>query len=109
MKFEIINPSDEAYIEGDFKICCLATLFFGDGKYGLQQVGGDLTMPILFFEPRPDEWFKSQFGKPLKELLDEVSKEELGKALLSVKLARKRTSLNDFTSYANALGRKLIA
>lgn len=29
MKFEIINPSDKAYIEGEFKVCCVATLLFG--------------------------------------------------------------------------------
>jgi len=107
MKFEIINPSDEAYIEGDFKSCCLATLFFGNVQYGLKQVDGDLEMPLFIFGDA-DEWLTKQFGKTLEKLLAETSKEEIGKALLSVHLVRERSSLNDFTTYAYNLGKKLL-
>jgi len=107
MKFEIINPSDEAYIEGDFKVCCLATLAFGEGAYGLTQVGGDLEMPLLLFGTY-DKWLKTQFGKTLKELISETSKEDIGKALMTVHLVRERSSLNDFTSYANQLGKHFL-
>ncbi|MDH5665949.1 MAG: hypothetical protein OEY10_06605 [Nitrosopumilus sp.] len=107
MKFEIINPSDEAYIEGEFKICCLATLIFGNGKYALKEIDGDLEMPLLLFGTA-DEWLKKQFGKSFEELLNETSKEELGKALLSVHLVKKRSSLNDFTSRANLLGKRIL-
>jgi hypothetical protein len=107
MKFEIINPSDEAYIEGNFKSCCLATLFFGNGQYGLKQVEGDLEMPLFIFG-NADEWLKKQFGKTLDDLLKETSKEEIGKALLSVHLVGERSSLNDFTSYAHNLGKMLM-
>lgn len=107
MIFEIINPSDEAYIEGEFKHCCLATLFFGEGHYGLQQVDGDLKMPLFLFGS-PDKWLIEQFGKNLEDLLKETSKEDIGKALLTVKLVRERSSLNDFTTYAQNLGKKLL-
>lgn len=107
MKFEIINPSDEAYIEGDFKTCVLATLIFGEGKYALKQVDGDLEMPLLLFGTG-EKWLKEQFGKSFTELLDEVGKEKIGKALVSVHLVRERSSLNDFTSYANELGKKML-
>jgi len=115
MKFEIINPSDEAYIEGDFKTCVLATLLFGEGKYGLvevddnlQQKESGLEMPLFLLGYGLDEWLKKQFGKTLKQLLDETSKEDIGKALLSVHLVRERSSLNDFTSYANSLGKRML-
>lgn len=108
MKFQIINPSDEAMIEGDFKLCVLATLSFGEGKYALKQVDGDLEMPLFLFGLGVDEWLKKQFGKGFTDLLDETTKEELGKVLLSVHLVGERSSLNDFTSYANELGKKLL-
>ena len=107
MKFEIINPSDKAYIEGDFKTCVVATLVFGNGQYGLQQVDGDMEMPVLLFGTAK-KWLKEQFGKSFEELLDEVGKEKIGKALISVHLVKERSSMNDFTSYANELGQKLL-
>ena len=109
MKFEIINPSDEAYIEGEFKLCCLATLLFGEGKYSLKQVDGDLEMPILMFGGLED-WLKKTFDKSsLDELFDDVSPQSLGKTLLSVHLARERTSLNNFTEHAHTLGKQLLS
>jgi len=76
----------------------------GNGWYGLKQVDGELEMPI---QPN-DEWFKKLFGKDFNELLKETTKEEIGNALLSVHLVEERTSLNDFTSYAHELGKKLL-
>lgn len=103
MKFEIMNPSDEAYIEGSFEACCLATLLHGDGSYALQQVGGDLWMPPLFLGGL-DEWCMKQFGKSFEAFSETVPEEEVRDALLSVHLARERTSCNDFTSHAHHLG-----
>lgn len=107
-KFKIINPSDEAYIEGSFKACCLATLWFGEGRYSLKEVNGDLEMPLMLFGS-PDKWFKEHFGKTFTETLHETPQKEIAEALLSVTLARERTSLNDFTSYAHELGNKILA
>jgi len=106
-KFEIINPSDEAYIEGSFKVCCLATLIFGEGQYALQQVDGNLKMPLFIFGIGFQEWLKKTFGKEFTGLLDETNIKDIKKALLSIHLVRERTSLNDFTSYAHKLGRTL--
>ena len=74
----------------------------------MKQVDGDLEMPLFLFGLGVDEWLKKQFGKDFVGLLDEVGKEEIGKTLLSVHLARERSSLNDFTSYANSLGEKML-
>lgn len=106
-EFEIINPSDEAYIKGDFKTCCLATILFGDGKYALKEVGGNREMP-LFLLGGEEKWLTEQFGKPVDELMDDVGREAIAEALLSVRLARKRTSLNNFVSYANRLGKRIM-
>lgn len=106
MKFEIINPSDKAYIEGDFDVCCIATLLFGHGYYGLKQVDGKLEMPVLLFGA--EEWFKSEFNKSVKEVFDDLSREELSAALQSVHLAGERSSLNDFTSLAHRLAADLL-
>lgn len=102
MKFEIINPSDKGYIEGEFKVCCIATLLFGEGYYGLEQVDGELKMPI-FFLGGCDEWFQAEFGKTAQELHDSLSTEELSAALASVHLAGERSSMNDFTAHAHRL------
>lgn len=108
MKFEIINPSDEAYIEGDFKNCCLATLFFGEGKYALSQVDGDLKMPLFLLGYGVDDWLVQQFGNTLDALLSETPTKDIAEALLSVHLARERSSLNDFTSYAHKLAKAIM-
>ena len=108
MRFEIINPSDKAFIEGEFLPCCLATVLFGRGQYALKQIDGDLEMPLFLFGKDPDGWFTKTFGKNLKEAFDSVPKKEVGEALLSVKLFEERTSLNDFTRYAHILGAKLV-
>ena len=107
MKFEIINPSDKAYIEGDFDVCCIATLLFGEGQYALEQVDGELEMPILFLGGA-EEWFQETFDKGYQELFDEMSVEELVAALQSVQLAHERSSLNDFTAHAHKLGDRLL-
>lgn len=106
MKFEIINPSDEAYIEGSFKDCCIATLIFGKGKYALKEINGELEMPLFLFSSA-DTWLKERFGKTFEELLNEMNVEDVKKALLSVHLVRERTSLNDFTSRAHIIANSL--
>ena len=108
MKFEIINPSDKAFIEGEVDVCCMATILFARGQYGLAQVDGELEMPLFLFGGC-DEWFKKQFGKETQALYDEMSVEEISAALHSVHLAGERSSLNDFTSYAHKLGDQLLS
>lgn len=106
MKFEIINPSDKAFIEGEFKTCCLAAFIIGRGQYGLEQVDGELSMPIFLWQD-PDFWFVDKFGKTLQDLFDSTPKKELSEVLLSVALAHERSSMNDFSGYAHTLGQEL--
>jgi hypothetical protein len=107
MKFEIINPSDEAYIEGEFRPCCMATLLFGEGKYALDQVDGDLKLPLFIFGGS-DDWCQMQFGYNLQDTFDKTPAIDIANALLSVKLAGERSSMNDFTAYANKLGKRML-
>jgi hypothetical protein len=102
MKFEIINPSDKAYIEADCpKVACMATIFFSQGYYGLQEVDGDFEMPV-FILGGANEWFHGKFGLNIQALYDGMDKDELSKALLSVHLAGERTSMNDIVQSAHA-------
>jgi hypothetical protein len=103
MKFEIINPSDEAYIEGSFEACAIATILFGDGKYALRGDDGTTKLPLLFTEQALVEWTQKHFNKDIKQVFEE-NKEAVVDALLSVHLVRERTSINNFTSVAHNLG-----
>jgi len=110
MKFEIINPSDECYIEGDdFKTIAVATALLGEGAYGLRQVDGDLEMPVLCFAGfgDPNTWFKKQFNETFEQSFISINKNELKKAFLSVHLVRERSSLNDIVRYAKKLAEGL--
>lgn len=105
MKFEIINPSDEAYLEADdFENAVLSCVVIGDG-YALKQVDGELEMPIPLFSDF-EVWFQKQFGKTFEESLKKMNKKEIKKILESVHLKGERTSLNDFTKYAHAMAKK---
>lgn len=110
MKFEIINPSDECYIEGDdFKTIAVATALLGNGSYGLTQVDGDLEMPILCIAGfgDPNTWFLKQFNETADQIFKSINKEELKKVLISVHLLRERSSLNDIVKYARILAKRI--
>jgi hypothetical protein len=102
MKFEIINPSDEAYIEGTFEACAIATLLFGEGFYALKEVGGTNKMPLMLSSD-PNPWLIKQFAKSFRQLYEE-NKEAIADAFLSVHLVREASSLNDLVSDAHELG-----
>lgn len=62
MLFEVINPSDAYTFEADsYGVAAAAGLFLGEGRYGLQEVGGEWSMPVFIFGGAI-EWFDSQFG-----------------------------------------------
>jgi hypothetical protein len=107
VKFEIINPSDKAFIESDsFETACLATCILGQGKYGLREVGGDKRMPVFLFGGH-DEFFAEKFGKPFEESLNATDKAEIARALETVSLAGERTSLNDIVKRAKSYAKVL--
>lgn len=103
MKFEIINPSDKAFIEGDDLMeVCVANALLGGGFYGLEQVGGDFRMPLLVFGGVND-WFCKTFKGPFDVCMSRVPLENLAKVLESVHLEGERTSLNDIVAKAKTL------
>ena len=101
MKFEIINPSVKAFICGDdFRIVCLATAALGDGKYGLKQVGGGLSMPVLLFAKT---WLEDTFKESAHDLFKKDIFAELITVLNTVHLEGEQTSMNDIIGYAKKL------
>lgn len=103
MKYEIINPSDEAYIEADeHKIAATANILLGGGQYGLKQVDGDFEMPVF----AKAQWFRDTFGETYIELCD-AHVAEIKVALETVCLAGERTSLNDIVKYAKSIAKQL--
>jgi hypothetical protein len=100
MLFEIINPSDKAFIEASiFEVACVAVSILGEGQYGLKEVDGDNKMPVFLFG-NPDYFFKNKFGKTFEEVLVSTDRDEIVKALESVRLEGERTSLNDIVGAA---------
>lgn len=107
MKYEIINPSDEVFIEADsHEVACVAVACMGEGEYGLKEVGGDLEMPLLLFGTA-DKWFKKTFDRTFEESFHHIDREELKTALLSTNMEHERTSLNKIVDYAHSLGNRL--
>ncbi len=105
-KFEIINPSDKAYIEGEFLTCCLAVLLLADGHYGLEEVEGERTMPVFLFGGAK-EWFKGEFNIDgiAPALAD--NRRAIKEALHSVYLAGERTSMTDLRRRAHQLAERM--
>lgn len=105
MKFEIINPSDKAFIEGEnFETVCLAIAILSRGQYGLQEVDGGKHMPILMFS---DGWWLKEFGRTIDNSIEHISKKEIAKTLRTVRLAYERSSLTDIVGIANNLAKHL--
>ncbi len=106
-KYEIVNPSDLCYIEGnDFKSVCIATMILGEGYYGLHEVDGESTMPPPIFATG---WFEEQFGESFPSTTDDIDKSMLVTILRTVKLGGERTSLNDIERHAKAIVERLEA
>lgn len=116
-RFEIINPSDKAFIEGGFMACCLAMVVLSNGAYGLEEVDGDRRMPLFLnnrlaspFRSRHGKsmvgWFASNFGLDLGDALKD-NRGTVREALASVALAGERSSTNDFSSYAHELAERM--
>jgi hypothetical protein len=105
-RYEISNPSDECYIEGDdVKTVCIATIILGNGYYGLTEVDGEFSMPPPIFATG---WFKSEFGEDISvDLLLTVDQAALKAAMLTVELADERTSMNDIVGRARAWAERL--
>ena len=103
MKFEIMNPSDKAFIESNsFETACVATCILGRGWYGLKEVDGENHMPTFVFGG-VDKFFTEKFNKSFDEACEGADKTAIADAFNSVSLAGERTSLNDIARKAKAL------
>ena len=104
MEYEIINPSDKAYISGnDLKRVCVATIILGDGLYGLSMKDGHNIMPVVRFAKN---WFKEKFDQPIADAIEEcIQREDFYKIFESVRLDSERTSLNDIVGRAKNLAK----
>ncbi len=112
MKYEIINPSDKAFIETDeFDVAAVACILIGRGQYAFEpDADGAPCVPIFLFGGA-EEWFEKNFGgRKISAVFDDVKREKLSAlvaCLRSAKLASGRSSMNDFTGYAHKLADKL--
>lgn len=66
---EIINPSDKyTLITDDFKLAAVAVAILGNGKYGLKNIDGDESSPVLFGW---ESWFQEQGIEDLSKYIDD--------------------------------------
>lgn len=107
MRFEIINPSDKAFMEGDLKVAAIAITLLSKGQYALKEVDGNGGVPLFIFGGG-DEWFQDNFQQTIQEAYDSCSNADIAAALLSVELAGERSSMNDFTSKAHKMAERLL-
>lgn len=89
MLFNIINPSDPYTMRApDLEVAAVAICLLGEGKYGLEQIGGDRSAQVpMFLIDGHDEWFTKQFERDFNATVDHViatRADELVKALHSV-------------------------
>lgn len=98
MKFEIINTSDQAFIESDtFRTACITITILGNGQYGLREVDGNLKMPPLTFAPT---WFETEFDIDFDTALNDTSIDQLIDAFSTVSRPDECSSLNDIVKNA---------
>lgn len=102
MKYEIINPSDECYIESENEtVACFCTLILGKGKYGLNNDNDETILPILFYYVDAyAEWVENHIGDVETFMSEHI--DEIIQCLRSVEYARERTSMNNIQGLAFA-------
>ena len=99
MKYEIINPSDECYIESENEtVACFCTLILGKGKYALHNDNDEAILPVVL--GYVDEWVKNHIGDVEKFISEHI--DEIIQCLRSVEYARERTSMNNIRGLAFA-------
>lgn len=113
MKFELANPSDKIYLEGDdFEVVAIAVVAVGHGQYPAFEIdenGNEIdegaSVPFFLFGGL-DEWFNEKFGVCAEECVKRVKKEKLRQlidALRSFRCVGARTSMNDICGYAHSI------
>jgi hypothetical protein len=117
--YEIINPSDEAYLDAPSDVVAVAALcFLGEGAYlaraGEGARGAAAAGPVfrgpLFMLGGHDEWFEEHAGVTF-EAFAKGHLAEIAAALKTTRLTRERSSLDDLVgrahAYAEAMEQKL--
>jgi hypothetical protein len=104
MKCEIINPSDEVFIEHDNKkAISLAIVLLGEGWYGAKEVDGDFEVPLF----AGNDFFKNHFGMLAQQAYDTMDISKLIEAFRSVHMDHERTSVNDIVKSAHSIADQL--
>ena len=68
--YEIVNPSDAYTLECErFDVACAACLLIGEGKYALNEIGGEgREMPFMMFDPDL-KWWKTTFNNDVADFV----------------------------------------
>lgn len=84
--YEIVNLSESyTLMAPNFKTACIAVCLFGEGLYGVREIGdGEIHIMPQFVIYNGDQWFIDEFGKPSKEVAEEVPKSLLAEVMDSV-------------------------
>ena len=105
MKVEIINPSDECYLESDdVRVLQACGLFLGNGQYALNDEKGETILPIFMFGGA-DEFIAETFPEGFNKFVDD-NLEKIRDCFKTFKYARERTSLNNIGAAAKKLCEK---
>ncbi len=109
MRYEVINPSDPYFIDGEFPAVAAAVTLLGEGAYGAEPVvkGPDLDareLPPLVFTPKPLDVFAKIVGEPFDTVMDN-QRDGIVAALRTVALpdGKERSSMNDIGRRAQRL------
>ena len=106
-KREVINPHDKILIDcEDFNAACIAVIFVGMGKYGIQKGPNDDGLPILIVCDK-DKWAQKTNSMSFDEYIESIPPERVVKALRSMELVGEKTSLSDPVYRAHKLAQQI--
>lgn len=112
--YEIVNPSDEAYLDApDFTSAIAAALVLGEGDYGLREVLPDPRVRSARVMPafpmaslsQVTAWIKGTTGYASIDQLLTAKIPELAVILETVRLKHERSSMSDIVGRAKELAR----
>ncbi len=107
MKFEIINPSDKAYIEGEFLPCAVAVMLFGKGTYALKGDCDEHFMPVFFQDLGfMEKWFEEHNIPDIQNWVA-ANHADVAAAADTVRLDGERTSTTDIVGNAQYIAEML--
>lgn len=106
MIYELINPSDAIYFDGDFELPVMgaAVALLGEGKYGLKDDQDRLIVPMWLFGGS-EEWF-ADLGTTLDNELTN-KKLEIATFLETLRYKSERSSMNNIGARAKAIAEAL--